>query len=762
MNKRAQGQKQNIKTYLIPLVIITLTFILTVVFTLYSIRTYFQQQFYEDTLSDARSFNRSITESLEAQAVIDRLLKEKLLAAAHTAVHNPAELSNAFLKDVAAATAVDEIHVYNADRVMVYDSTEALIGWTPPEGHPLRTFMEGSKVSYVDTVRESAITKKRYHYAYLRADNGWVIQVAIRAEHVEDIKKELSIGMLLRQINNERIDMQVSFVDCENCVVATTEKREHGQVIDDEAMLVAIEENRVVRRNIRQDGRNYLQVYYPVYFEGGKEGTLILGQPTSATDAIINRLSLVGGIALIVLYMAILYSMQKSYFSNKKLTEYAYYDDLTGLANKKSLKLMLKRKLGRQRQDKTKRALMLVNIRDFKLFNLTLGFDHGDLILKDLAGRLLSLEDQSTRVYKFSVDRFVVYREGYKDEDDLWQTLDKIKNLQLTPVIIDNIFHYLDLEIGVVEGFAYPMTSDEIFKDMSIALTEMEASRYDGVSFYEHVMQNKLRREDTILRELRRALAHPEEGTLYMNYQPQLDLKTGRIEGFEVLARMKSKACGQVGPAEFIAVAEKKHLIVDIGRLVLAKSLAFLQKLNSLGHDQLTLAVNISVVQLLRDDFLDNLFSMIEAYQVDPCRLELEITETVLMHKFDRVNEKLRVIQEAGIRTALDDFGTGYSNLSRLRSLYINTLKIDKTFIDQIAVHEEDELLTSTIIIMGHRFKLSVVAEGVETQDQKDYLIRHGCDTLQGYLFSRPLGEKAALERLEEEEKEVEKEKKEE
>lgn len=235
-----------------------------------------------------------------------------------------------------------------------------------------------------------------------------------------------------------------------------------------------------------------------------------------------------------------------------------------------------------------------------------------------------------------------------------------------------------------------------------------------------------------------------------MQFQPILDLKSNKICGFEALARLNSCELGLVPPLEFIPIAEKTKLIIPIGEKIIHQALRFLNKLKENGHGTINVSINVSAIQLLRVDFNKNLLEMIYEMRVNPENIGLEITESVFALNYQEINRVLGELIDSGIHIAIDDFGTGYSSLARERELNVNCLKIDKYFIDKLLTLKPEEVITGDIISMAHKLGHCAVAEGVEHEEQRQYLLNNGCDKIQGYLVGKPLDEDAALELLKE------------
>ena len=305
--------------------------------------------------------------------------------------------------------------------------------------------------------------------------------------------------------------------------------------------------------------------------------------------------------------------------------------------------------------------------------------------------------------------------------------------------------------IGVVEINAdYEHNADQILRNLMIA-SENAGNNSDidfGFCFYNAQMDAQLMREKEIERELAQIARSENPDRLFLQFQPILDVKTNMIKGFEALVRLKSDAYGMVSPFEFIPIAEKTKLILPLGQQIIFKALSFISRLRDNCYDEMTVAVNVSAMQLLRDDFGKNLITMIGETQLNSKNVGIEITESIFTSNYLRVNQVLAEIKGFGITISIDDFGTGYSSLSRVRELHVNCLKIDKLFVDKLLTPEHEHAITADIIAMAHKLGHRVIAEGVEDQRQLQYLTEQGCDEIQGYLISKPIDEEASFELL--------------
>lgn len=258
-------------------------------------------------------------------------------------------------------------------------------------------------------------------------------------------------------------------------------------------------------------------------------------------------------------------------------------------------------------------------------------------------------------------------------------------------------------------------------------------------------MEKEILRKEAIKNELALVSRGIGEDSLILMYQPIINLKTNQIYGFEALARFKSKSFGFISPLEFIPIAEETQLIVPVGKIIMIKALEFLYRLNNEIDKDIKMAVNVSGIQLLRDDFFDEIKEVISNIGVLKSNIKFEITESFFSNDLEEVNKRINRLKEMNIFVAIDDFGTGYSSLSRERELDVDCLKIDKSFIDTLLTVPEENSITGDIISMAHKMGHYVIAEGVENESQRDYLVKYNCDFAQGYLYSKPLLSEDAL-----------------
>lgn len=394
-----------------------------------------------------------------------------------------------------------------------------------------------------------------------------------------------------------------------------------------------------------------------------------------------------------------------------------------------------------------KRAVICINMSAVQSLSMTYGFNYAQDLIKKVADTLNRFATEKRILVRSFENRFVYYIKDYNDKNELMEFSREIAD-SFEPILTAE---RIGAGIGVFEIDPDEELDLNKLSKRVLILSEKAAGSEDreiGICYYDNKMEAYIEREEDIKRELTDIATCEGDGGLYLHYQPIFDLKTDKICGFEALARLKTERHGQVPPLEFIPIAEKTKLIIPIGWRIARRAFCFLKRLKSSGYDKTYISINVSAIQLIKHDFADNLFEMINEMQVDPENIGIEITESVFASDYDEINKIINRLRDCGLKVAIDDFGTEYSSLSRESELNIDCIKIDKHFIDNLMRVRHDHAITSDIISIGHKLGHCTVAEGVEYEEQKQYLQDCGCDKIQGYLISKPLDEEAAIELL--------------
>jgi diguanylate cyclase (GGDEF)-like protein/PAS domain S-box-containing protein len=413
----------------------------------------------------------------------------------------------------------------------------------------------------------------------------------------------------------------------------------------------------------------------------------------------------------------------------------AYHDMLTRLPNRTLFKDRLSVAIGQAERSGLYPAVMFVDLDRFKVINDSLGHSVGDRLLQAVSQRLQGVIRKGDTLSRFGGDEFTLLLPDVQSPEVVSQVAEKILGAIRRPFEVDGRLFHIGASIGIA---VYPdggTTMDALVKNADIAMYRVKGSGKNGYRLFSKEMDAGTAQRLTLEQELREALDRDE---FDIHYQPQIDVNTGALLGVEALARWNHPTRGELAPATFIAVAEDSGLILELDPLILQKACRQVKALADPIWPQLRLAVNLSPLLVERDNFVELVLGVLQREGFPPGRLELEITEGLLMSDRADVIDKLRSLHDAGVHIAIDDFGTGYSSLSYLHKFPISTLKIDRSFIADIKAGRTEACIVNAIVAMAEGLQLRVVAEGVENEAQLQYLRALGCPVVQGFLFSRP------------------------
>lgn len=693
----------------------------------------------------ASGYSLSISKSAEATAVVNNLLQDKLLVASRTIGLYPESYSNELFEELAETLEVDEINFFNPQGEIIFSNLKEFRGWKTYEGQPSYDFLKSKKVRQVEEIRPSADSGIQYKYGYFRVSDRGFIQIGVQADKIFRFLDQFEMNQLLHEMQVGGIVNQIYFIDNHNKVIGSTVDHLIGSKLTDNEAKKAISKNKEYGHKIIQDGEEMYEVFVPIFSNEKKTGTLVMIKTLRETEVFMWQVYFFGIATLITIFALLFFIIISTNKKNNRLMKLAYYDKLTNLPNEQYLKKYLKEATIKKGKDK---AVLLVNFMNFHLINEAYGYENGDELLKEVSRKFKELETGNMKVFRFSSEGFVLYVENYDSREHLVSLATIINHLFDIPITIHEAELNIKVKIGISEFQNHLTKIDQVLKEALISMRHIRNNDSINYAFFDEVMESKIQRERLIDKELRKSIAEDHTEKIYLEFQPLVDLRKDKVICFEALARMKTESLGFVSPIEFIDVAEKNQLIVPLGNLILKKACSFLRRLKDEGYKEIKVAVNISGIQILRDDFLSTVMDIIQEAGIDGSNLELEITESVLMGNYQIVTEKLQLLKEHNIAISLDDFGTGYSSFARIRELPIDTLKIDRYFITKISSQHDKFLLIDDIISMAHKLGLTVVAEGVELEVQKNYLIENNCDLMQGYLFSKPVSEEHSIDLL--------------
>ncbi|MBN2815534.1 MAG: EAL domain-containing protein [Campylobacterales bacterium] len=435
----------------------------------------------------------------------------------------------------------------------------------------------------------------------------------------------------------------------------------------------------------------------------------------------------------------------------RNLVFQAHHDPLTGLPNRLLFQDRLTQGLKKADREKKRLAVFFIDLDHFKEVNDSYGHETGDILLQNIAQRLQGVIRAHDTLARLGGDEFTIIMENLGDSVDISNLAQKILNSLSSPVVVNGTILYVSSSIGIS---LYPNDANSVQDLLKYADTAMYKAKDEGrnnFQFY-NAQLTQLALDRVVLEvSLREAL---RKGEFVVYFQPQIDTELGEICGMEALVRWQHPEKGLIFPDAFIPLAESTGLIVELDRYVMKVAMEQVFNWREQGLNPGVLAMNLSVKQLEHHDFIETFKRLMYAIGVKPEWIELEITESQLMRKPEDAIKVLQELSDLGVSLSVDDFGTGYSSFAYLKKLPISKLKIDKEFIQDIPKDEEDIAITKAIIVLAKSLNLKVLAEGVETRDQKEFLLREGCRFVQGYYYSKPVNveqmEKMIIEGVEE------------
>lgn len=459
----------------------------------------------------------------------------------------------------------------------------------------------------------------------------------------------------------------------------------------------------------------------------------IEGKPTEEQQEIVRSNANVAGIVL------------EHKINTQKLEFFAYYDPITNLVNRHLFRILTDRAIQNQKRQHFSIALLQVDIDRFKHINDSLGHDIADRILIEIADRIAVCVRQTDTVARIGGDEFAILITNPVADEGIGKVAEKVVCAIREPIQREGKTLHLTASVGIAIDNKNSASSAELFTQAETALNIAKESGRDQYHFYDAELDSINEAQQHMEQQLRQALDNNEFSLVY---QPKISFLDHQITGLEALIRWNNPALGMVPPDRFIPLAETNGMILPISDFVVETACKQLQSLHKEGFEDLTMAINLSAKQFKDNHLFSKLRKSIQRFNLQEKDLELELTETLIMEDKERAKITLRQLQEAGFTVSIDDFGTGYSSLSYLQYFPLNKLKVDRSFVMNIPENKNDRELSAAIIALAHKLNLNVVAEGVETEAQADFLSRNNCDEAQGYFYSKPLAAKDLFESL--------------
>jgi diguanylate cyclase (GGDEF)-like protein/PAS domain S-box-containing protein len=448
-------------------------------------------------------------------------------------------------------------------------------------------------------------------------------------------------------------------------------------------------------------------------------------------------------------YASIFYDLSEVKKDEAELKYKANYDVITGLPNRNLFKDRLEQSINRAKRGKEKFAVLFVDLDDFKNINDSFGHNVGDLLLKEISMRLINCARDVDTVSHIGGDEFTVILDTVNTEEDIRIVASRILESISKPFYFEGNELHSTVSIGIAMYPSNGRSVGELIRNADMAMYHVKDDGKNNYHYFTESLNDKASKRMELEIGLRKAIKNKE---IIAFYQPKVDIKTGEIIGMEALARWPKLDGTFAEPSEFTAVAEQTGLIMEMDMLILEKSCIFLKKLKKRFKgrmDSFRVAVNLSAKDLETKGLICTILKTVRKFELSPSDIDLEVTESLIIKDVESTIEILNYLNMHGFSISIDDFGTGYSSLSYLTRFPLSSLKIDKTFVDNIVSEQNARSIARAIVSMSHGIGVKAIAEGVESREQLDFLRNIGCDQIQGHFFSRPVPEKDLIELME-------------
>jgi diguanylate cyclase (GGDEF)-like protein len=692
-------------------------------------------------------YSEQISLSTLSNSVINNALEDILLISALTIATYDKPLYNEVLFSLSEEYRVDEVYIYNPSGEIIASSSGDFIGWTPSDNDPEASFLNSELNSYVEDIRADVETKKMIKYGYYRNELGYTTQVGIYADNIKYLMDNFLVDNILNNFLVDQSILRICFIDNTYTIVGSTDSGMLGRQIGNEETISSLESLTKDSHIIDLDSINeHFDILIPVFNDNQRIGVLNVRNSLVEINREIRIIIRYGFLVLATIITFAVLFLHTTYKKNKSLYNLAYFDRLTNLPNRQYLSEIIQKDIDKKNHDRN--IFTLIQCYNLENFNVIYGYSFGDKIIKNTAAKIKEIVNSNGVFARVTGDRFAIYFNASFTQKDFVRFSMKLNELSNSPVVLGSESFYPCLITGNTILKDSYTSVEGLLKDASISLSFASNEIEKRHIQYDEDLELIVLRSDQIEKILRRNILEEDLGEIFINLQPQYEAESHSIVGVEVLARMYTTELGYVSPLEFIKIAEDNQLMVAFSSFILKKVRTFHKEFVNYAIKYVSIAININGIELLHDKFFNDLLAANNEIIEQGNTLEIEITESTFIESYDLINEKLKSLRDSGVTIAIDDFGKGYSSLYRLRDLHVNKLKLDKSFIDKIHPDKFINYITGDIISLAHKLDLRVVAEGVETPYQLQYLKDNDCDIIQGYLFNRPLSQSEILRLL--------------
>ena len=760
------------------IVVLIIMMFFAFVFTSY-IKNNYEENLVENQVVIAQSFANQISLNYEFRDGIIKDIDEVNLSVANYVLSQKDLLSNEFLADIASVRSIDYIAYYSSEGEVIYDSLSEFIGWTASIGDPIYSFMISGLDEFVEDIRNHTDYDYLVKSAYVRDEDGSFIQVVSELSTIESELALFENEVLIENLKDASINLDyILMLNEENTVIVDSEDNRLGVSFDDESYTEAMQGEVVSHKVSVLDYKDlYMETIAPIYYNGEIVGSIVIGMSLSGLNQIISNYSLIFLIIIMILFT--LYALFQWYFvlrplrllnihfENNRYNQMipkikknifeglfssvntfleiinkdnetiknevrkndflANHDFLTGLWNRRGLVKLLYDWV-----DKDKQFLIVYfDLDNFKHYNDLRGHDFGDKILLNLAERLTLIASETMLVSRFGGDEFVIAIDK-SVSDNVSSSIASIINLIEEDIYIDGFKCYLLASIGIAEYKVHSFDVVDVISKAEKAMYEAKKSNSSKVYYFTEDLVERNNKNLQLVELLKECVAN--DG-FEMYYQPQVDCKTQEIVAFEALLRIKNN---NMSPGIFVPVAEKAGLMNKIGQIVIDKVTEQISVWKDKGFKLYPVFINLSPIQLYDQEIVFSIKKKLDDYGIDPKYFGIEITENLFIDKEKRVLDLLHDFKKLGILIAIDDFGSGQAGVNYLTNFEVDIIKTSKSVADKF-LNEKGVIVFSTIIKLCHSLGFKVIAEGIESKEQVEYLLEMGVKVIQGYYYYRPM-----------------------
>lgn len=736
-------KKYNAKFYVLNMIVIAIILFFAMFLSFSATRSNFFNKMVVESRRIAYSYAENIATANEASEIINGILDDKLRSVTEMITYLQSPIDDAFLAELAANLGLDEIIYYNQTGEVLHSASGLLVGWTLTPEYPAYEFMISDQTKFLDEIKPDSHTGIYYKFAYYRLSDGSFYQIGVSAERINAFLSEFQTHELLSKINTEESAVEgVYFIDNNWNVVAFGGIAGLNDILVSQKARTAMQEHGEYLHQFKFQNTSLFLTSFPIQIDNAQTGILAVVHNTADTDNLIGYLM----VLLIIIYAAVFGLMVMigviTYKKNKQLTFKAYHDIVTQLPNKRYFEEVVAESNWFRTSNHS--AILLITCKNFHFFDAYFGYVYSENHLKLMTEKMKHFVSDKRMLFQISDEKFAFILKDYDSHAEVISFAKSIIKFLKTFLV----HRAAGATIGIAEWKGNEKdNADEFLKRATNATRYLSDEELYQYEIYSDKLQEKLDKEAKIETELLNSTTGKVLSGLYLDFLPIVSMKNNQVVGFEALARLKTLEYGVVMPSEFIPVAERTQLIVPLFNQIVFKTCEFIRMLADNNFKNIKISLNISEIQVLRDDFVSRILNMIAINKINTANLQIEISETVFANNFDFINSKLTILKSKGVNIAIDDFGSGYSPLYQDGQVQVDTLKLDRGFISKLTKSNK-KIIVGDIISMAHKMGNQVVAEGVENEEQRACLQENGCDYYQGYLYSKPLSPADAIRKL--------------